>query len=231
MNYGKAADTRSVFILLGMLCVAVILGGCAATYQAHEVEPSGFLGDYSQLERGEKGQALMVYLNPSASWQSYDKMLIDPVTIWYNEDLSNVPKGEAKVLADYLDASLRHHLRADYKLVYRPGPGVLRLRVAMTEAKGSKRTLNLVSSVIPSLRMLSTAKKVTTGTHAFVGKAGIEAEILDSMTEQRLAAAVDRRGGGKKIKDSFSTWKNVQEAFDFWSQRLQTRLTDLRAGQ
>jgi hypothetical protein len=208
--------------------LAVALGGCAATQQARKVEPSGFLGNYAQLQEGGEGEAKLVYIDRTANWAGYDKMMIDPVTIWYDADASNVPKEEAQVLADYLDASLRHHLKQDYALVDRPGPGVLRLRVAMTEAQGAKTALNLVSTVVPQLRALSTVKKIATGTHAFVGRAGVEAEILDSMSNRRLAAAVDRRVGGKTIKGATSTWDDVQKAFDYWSERIQTRLAELR---
>ncbi len=32
------------------LCTALLLGGCAATQQTRSLTPSGFLGDYTQLE-------------------------------------------------------------------------------------------------------------------------------------------------------------------------------------
>jgi hypothetical protein len=74
-------------------------------------------------------------------------------------------------------------------------------------------------------------KKVATGTAAFVGKAGVEAEIQDSMSEERLAAAVDRQVGQKRLEGVTNTWDDVNQAFDYWSERLRMRLAELRAGR
>ncbi len=40
---------------LAVMLVPVLIGGCAPTQQASQVKPSGFLGDYSKLHRGGKG--------------------------------------------------------------------------------------------------------------------------------------------------------------------------------
>ena len=141
----------------------------------------------------------------------------------------DVPEGERQVLVDYLDSSLRHALAKDYRLVDRPGAGTLRLRVAITEAEGSTVPMDALSTVVPQMRALSTAKRVATGTAAFVGKAGVEGEIQDSLTERRLAAAVDRRVGQQSTQGVLNTWDDVQRSFDAWSERLRGRLAQLRA--
>ena len=56
--------------------------GCAPTTQARSVTTSGFLGDYSNLREGKAGEALLVYVKQDAAWRTYDKMLIEPVTVW-----------------------------------------------------------------------------------------------------------------------------------------------------
>lgn len=219
-------------LLIGMAALALATG-CAATHQARSAKPSGFLRDYRDLKPGKKDEALLVYFRPGVDWTKYDAIFLEPVTIWGDVKsgfLQGVPRDEAQVLADYLDASLRNSLSKDYRLVDKPAPGTLRLRVAITEAEGSTVPLDLVSTVIPQLRALSTVKRIGTGTDAFVGKAGIEGEIQDSMTEQRLAAAVDRHVGTKRVRGALSTWADVEGAFDHWSERLRARLASLRSG-
>ena len=127
--------------------------------------------------------------------------------------------------------TLRNSLSKDYKRVDKAGPGTLRLRVAITEAEGSSVPLDLVSTVIPQMRALSAVKRIATGTAAFVGKAGIEGEIEASITNQRLAAAVDRRVGQKRLQGVTNTWDDVQGAFDYWSERVRARLAEFRAGR
>ena len=58
--------SRVGLVLSTLLIVAI--GGCAASRQPRgEVEESGFLRDYSQLEPGKNGQAKLVYIDPRAS--------------------------------------------------------------------------------------------------------------------------------------------------------------------
>ncbi|CAI8767727.1 DUF3313 domain-containing protein [Methylococcus capsulatus] len=51
--------------LPGAVAVA-LLCGCSATKQAREVQPSGFLGSYSSLRKGNGDGPLLVYANPAA---------------------------------------------------------------------------------------------------------------------------------------------------------------------
>lgn len=226
-------------LLAPLACGALFLIGCATTHQARSVEQSGFLRDYSRFEQGGTGffkaftgkedKALRVYVNPQTDWKQYDKIFMDPVTVWGDAGggLMGASSEDLQTLADYLDASIREQLKSDYEFVDRPGRGVLRLRVALTEAKGTPRVLN-VATTAGYGRAASMLKRVTTGTHAFVGAASVEGEILDSLSDERLFAAVDRRAGAKTLKGALSKWNDVQEALDWWSARLKEKLAELR---
>jgi len=56
---------------------------------------------------------------------------------------------------------------------------------------------NAVTTVLPQFRALSTAAGLATNTQVFVGKAAIEVELRDSLSNELLAAGVDERAGGK----------------------------------
>jgi hypothetical protein len=51
-----------------------------------------------------------------------------------------------------------------------------------------------------------------------VGRASVEIELLDSLSGVRLAAAIDRREGGKKVVSG--KWADIEEAFQYWAQKL-----------
>ena len=224
---GHVIATRMLVCILAL----VMIGGCATTRQTRTVEKTGFLGDYSDLREGGSGEAQLVYIKPGARWATYDKIVIDPVTLWTSESIANVPPEDQQLLTDYLDASLRHHLEKDYKIVDRPEAGALRLRVAITDAKGAHMVANTVSKIVPQLRLLTTVGGLATDTQVLVGRAGVEAELQDSVTHERLAAAVDRRAGTKALRGGVSTWADFQNACDYWSERLRTRLADLRGAK
>ena len=103
--------------------------------------------------------------------------------------------------------------------------------MAITEAEDANVTMDTISTVLPIGLAVAALQTVATGTTSFVGSAGVEAELQDSQTGKRLLAAVDRRIGGKITGkfDKFDEWRTVKEAIDYWAQRLQTRLTELRA--
>lgn len=71
------------------------------------------------------------------------------------------------------------------------------MRVAIAEVKPSKPLANTMSTIVPVGIVLAGATKATTGDNLGTGEAGTEFEMIDSVTGERLAAAVDRRQGGK----------------------------------
>ncbi len=212
----------------------LLLMACATTHQVRSIQdPSGFLLDYSNLKEGGSGEAHLVYVDPNADWKTYTKIMIDPVQIWRGDEpdspLGSLSQEDQQFLVDHLYGALKDSLSEDYQIVTEPGPGVMRLRAAVTEARKTRPVLNLISSVAPMGLGISYTKKIVFGTHTSVGLVQVEAELLDAQTNQRLAAAVDRRAGTKAWQSKFSgRWVDVRDAFDFWARRLQMRLAELR---
>jgi Protein of unknown function (DUF3313) len=210
-----------------IVLMVLVLGGCFTTQPVGDVTASGFLEDYSQLKPGERGQAALIYLNPNANLGRYDKFMIDDVAIWYSEEesLRDLPEDDLKQLSLLLKVRVIEALKNEgLSRVKEPGPGAMRIRAAITDAKKSKPILDTVTTVLPQSRVVSAAKRLAFGTHSFVGRAGIEGELLDSQTGERLGAMVDRRGGGKTLQGSLHSWDDVEQAFKFWADRLAYRL-------
>lgn len=213
-----------------IIVLAALLGGCATTEEVTEVEKSGFLGDYSMLQPGGAGQAALRYISPDAQFSAYDKVVIEPITIWVNQaSLKNVPEEERKMLVDYLHTALSSELGKDYKLVRTHGPGVMRLRVAITEASSTSPVMSTVSNVVPQMLLISNVKKLATGTYAFVGSAAAEGELVDGASGARLAAWVDKRSGGESVERiGAGAWDDYRNVCVAWAQQLTKRLAELR---
>jgi hypothetical protein len=212
------------------LVAALVVAGCT-TVQARDATPTGFLGDYSQLRKGGDDEALLTYVDHSVNWKQYTKIKFDPVAIYANEQLKDVSPEQLQTLANYLDATIREHLKNDYQFVDDTGPDVMHLRIAITQAEGSSVVLDTLSTIIPIGRIITEAKLMIAGTGSFAGAAGCEAELTDTITGVRLAAAVDRRIGRKSVKGVFSKWSDAENAYDEWAEKLQKRLADWRAGR
>jgi hypothetical protein len=209
-------------ITAGALIAGLALSvGCSPLRQRREaVEPSGFLRDYSQLQKNDEYPAYLIYIKPRANWSKYNAIMIDSVSLWGASDkLSNEDR---QMIAGMMYNALYDTLGKNFTIANAPGMNVLRLRAAITEAKGSRVALNVVTSVIPQARLLTTVGGMAADTAALVGEASGEMEIVDSVTGVRLAAAVDRETGTKAILrgDKFSKWGDVKEACDYWADRV-----------
>jgi len=226
--------------LHGILVVVILglLAGCAATKQARNVEQSGFLGDiYPQLREGKEGEALLVYkphIINRAQFAEYTKMLLDPVTVWRGKESreEGVPQEEVQILADHFYSLLYLTFDQDYEMVQKPSPNTLRVQVALTKLEESMVVLDVVSTVVPQVRALSTLKGLATGKPAFVGEASVEAKIADAQTGKVLAAAVDRRVGGKNLSaEELDSWGDVNEILEYWAKQARFRLCEARDGE
>ena len=218
---------KSTLILLFLL---IFLQGCAVTQQRRDVDQSGFLGDqYSQLKEGKGDTALLYDINPDVDWASYDKIMLDPVTVWKEEQTTDVAPKDLQTLADFLYAQLHEQLSQDYTMVQEPGPGIMRATFAITEAEASSPTMDTITSVIPQLRILTGIKGLMVGGKpGFVGSASLEAKLTDSVSGTHLIAVADRRGGTKSFSGMTSEWDDVERAYVFWAEKVRWRLCTLR---
>ena len=219
-----------IFIIFSLIAVTV---SCTTTHQARSTKKSGFLGDYSQLQPGDSDEAQLIYINPSAEFGQYNKILIEPISVYTSEvsDLTKLPKEDLQSLIDYLHATLQEQLQKDYEIVSSSGPGTMRLRVAITEAEGSDVVLDTLSSTIPIGVAASGLKRAAVGTNLNVGKARIEAEMVDAQTNERLFAVVDARAGRKYTGkfDKWKEWQDARDSYDYWAKRVKMRLAELRS--
>jgi hypothetical protein len=204
-----------------------LIAGCSSTQQARDVETSGFLGnDYALLAEGQEGEALQVYVDPEANWAAYDKVKLDPVTIWAGDDsgFEDFSAADQQTLADTFYTAIHQELSQDYEMVDALGPDVLHVQVALTEAQASNPAMDTISTIVPQALLLSEAKGLATGKPGFVGEASGEARISDGASGELLAAAVDRRVGGKSISGSTDSWNDVNQAFQYWAKQFRYRL-------
>lgn len=231
-NVRRAARFLGGASILLVACAVSVLG-CAMTRQTSGAKPSGFLDNHAQLRPGEEGEAQWIYINPATQFSQYDKIMFDPLTVWLDtvSDSSNVSREDLSELLGYLAQVLLNSVQPEYTVVDEAGPGVMKIRVAITEAKGSKVGLDVFTSAIPQLRMISSGIGLASDSVVLVGKAAVEMEALDSLTGERLIAVVDERAGTKSLRGSTRTWGDVKEAFDYWGERLRIRLGELRAAQ
>lgn len=226
-------NTKRLIGLILAGAATALVAACTSTSQMRSTKATGFLGDYSRLHQGTGSEAQMVYIRPNVRWAAYDKLIIDPITAYAipGNPLAELPKDQLNALVGYLHATLGEQLGKHYKLVASPGPGTMRLRVALTEANAGRPVMGVMSSLTPPGIAISTLKMAATGKGTGVGQARVEMEIVDATAGERLAAAIDAQSGNKRdFFGNFNKWDDAQDAFDNWAAQLARRLAELRAG-
>lgn len=237
----QRGNMKSTIGLLSLLVAGLLLAGCSQTAapEPNVIQratgetpapppPTGFLGnDYSLLTppaEGSDQKAMLRYVNPSANWGSYNKIMIAPVTFWANDD-SKVSAADQQTLCDYTYNVLAKDLGKNFVIVDQPGPGVLKLSAALTDATSAVPVLRSVSVIVPQARALSLIKMAATGTYAFVGSAQGALKLNDSMSGELLAAAVDKRVGGTSVTNVVVfQWGDAEHAINYWADLTDQRL-------
>jgi hypothetical protein len=190
--------------------------------------PSGFLGnDYSLMTppaAGTDKEAMLRYVNPNASWSSYNKVMVAPVTYWAADD-SKVSATDQQALCNYMYTVLVTDLGKTFVIVDQSGPGVIKVSAALTDATSAVPVLRSISVVVPQARALSVIKMAATGTYAFVGSAQGALKVNDSVSGQLLAAAVDKRVGGASVRNvTVWQWGDADNAMNYWGNLIDQRL-------
>jgi hypothetical protein len=222
----------AVFLLLS-------LNSCKTTRQLTKEsynQPSGFLGDYSQMWHGTNGQANLVYFRPGVNWAKYAKIWIKPIEMWMSDDpkspMNKVSPENRQKLIDLFHTSLYNTLSDSYTMVEKEGPDVLIIHAAITDFMRSRPVVGGISAIYLPIKLISLGKQTLQGTAIGVGSVTIEVEFLDGETNERIAAVLDSRSGTMVIRSKFTgTFGDIGKSFRWWAERLETRLAEEKAGQ
>jgi hypothetical protein len=200
---------------------AVVLAGICGCGGPDEPFTTGFLSDYSKLQRVSDTSCR--YINKAAA-AKYTAFIVDPVVVHFQEGgKAIVTKSEGKLteqdmmdLTNYFhDAIIKAITDAGYPVVYQPRYNVARIRVAITDLDET----NVALAAIPQTRVISGAG---------VGGAAMEAEVVNSMTGQQIAAVVESKAGSRMPFTGLSDWGGAKSAMDEWAKRLKERLDEAK---
>lgn len=211
-----------------LACVLALpaLVACSST---PDPEPSGFLGEgYAALELDRETGNLM-YVKDGADLGRYSKVMLDRVEVWV--DTEDRYRGaswmDVRRVAELFGTAMRTALEGGYPVVEEPGPDVLRIRLAVTgvqaDVDGYSTRENLGYGDPDTADTIS-----ETGTNLDIEAISIEADFLDSVSEERLVAAVVRRSASPTKGET--SWDAVREIFRQLAQRVRLGLDGAHTG-
>ena len=202
------------------IAVVAIMSGCGGGDK--KMVKTGFLSDYTKLT-AESDSSLRYLDKPAVV--GYSSFIVDKVDAHFQEGAKAIDsrfKGklrdeELTDLTNYFHSALVKAIGdAGFGVVYQPGPGVARIRAAITDMEET----NVVLAAIPQTRML---------TGAGVGGASLEFEVVDSRTNRQIAAGIERKAGSRVPFTGLTEWGGAKAAMDAWAKRLKDRLNEAHA--
>lgn len=201
-----------------------------------EIIHSGFLGDYSDFKVINNKTKAEVWLKPGfddfSMLKKYKTIHLVPTEIWLapkDAAYQGINPDELKNITDYFHLVLHEHLDRKYTFVKVAGPETMTLRIAITNIKRTKPHRDWYDFIPIKLVAdggTALARKVT-GKTLNVYQASLELEALDSLTGERLVAAVDTHESHnlKQSKDE-DKWRGITEVLDFWAATIRDRIDE-----
>jgi len=178
-----------------------------------------FHGGMPDFKPGPAGGADFVDIKRGVDLSSYKMMMVEPLSMHFDspEQYTAIPGNELKDLRNDFQNAIADALGDAYPIVDSPRPDTLLLRV-------------LITGMVPSIPGASTGD--TQWKYLSAGGASMKVELLDSLTRERIVAAMDTQTGMKHDPgQSMDKWVHARAAFKFWAGRLRQFLDSARGSK
>jgi hypothetical protein len=196
-------------LIISILCSIcfMVLYGCQSPGQTDQrygqpLSSTGFLSDYSKLQ--PISQTSYRYVNPDKGIGNYGRFIIDKVEVIFDAKTKGEIKSwdDIEKLRSYMRKTVIDTLEPRYTAVERhPGPGVARVRIALTD-----------------IEMSAPLK---------LAKVSMELEVVDSQTGEQVAALIESQKKGVPLY-GYDRWSGAKAIMDGWAKRFYDRLEESR---
>jgi hypothetical protein len=252
-------------LLPSLLVTAALVAGCASSElgvstvmgsgtsvtatDASRLTQSGFLSDYKRLRPTSWGEGIQCWRDPGLQASRYDKVMVSRIFV-STQGEQTIDPSDLKTLTDYFHASLVHALSREMKVVEKPGPGVIVIRIALTRLAPTGVAESVAGTLVPYAFIAEAGSGTATGRPAgstpYLGETGVEIQFRDGGNGAVLGECRDTEIGRKYAAElnagtvgaaqtwasgylsSFQQWSYAKNAFDKWSMLIAQRLGQLR---
>ena len=262
-----AANARRI-AGIGLIAGALALAAGCQTYDAAlgsgtgvtasdpaRLTRSGFLSDYARLKPNPQAGGIECWRDPRLDAARFDKVLVSRIVVSLapakgEGEPKTIDPSDLKTLTDYFHASLVKALKPQMQVVDKAGPGVVVIRIALTNLEPTTVSDSVAGTLIPYAFVAEAGSGVATGRPAgstpYMGETGMEMQFRDGGNGQIIAECRDTQIGRKYASDvdagavgaaqtwasgylnSFQAWSYAKNAFDKWSLLVATRFAELR---
>ena len=97
---------KNAIKLFVLIIAAASIIGCKTTHTSRSVDATGFLSDYTSLQAGSGDDPQLIYINETANWAGYKKVLMDQIRVYTPRDtkLAKMSAADRQLLVQQIRA-------------------------------------------------------------------------------------------------------------------------------
>ena len=220
-------NIRKIVICAAMASTALLF----SSSQADELIYSGFMSDYTQLEKVTDGTADYRYIAPGNEERmaQFDAVMIDQPEIFIANDspYRGAKPKHMTALAETLRTGITSALSEDMYVVGIPGEKVLYIRIGITNLKLTKKKKSILGYT-PAGMVIGGIKGAATSDLA--KKANLQSMVLelegfDSVSGERIFANIDSIGSDAQ---QHASWEELEAFMAKYGRIMQCRFDNAR---
>ena len=221
---------RSIRHSLAALAFACLFSGAAFPAQP---QSAGFIDDVPTLTEVPGVIGAWGWENRETA-RNYDRFIFDTVEIFLADDspYKGINGTQMEAISTSLIGHMQQALEPDYPMVSQPGERVMRMSLALTNVKITKKKKNILNFTPVGLVVGGIRSIADSLSNVSLEGAQVEAIAADSVTgERHFVRIVTKPFVQAAVSEDKMSWNALEKAFSFYAKNMRRQLDELRAEQ
>lgn len=194
-------------------------------------DPTAYAGlssaQHLKPDPSDRSGRILYRYNSGTNWRQYDKIIVDPVTIYRGQDnqFVKISEQDKNTLATYMQSQFTQKLRTRFSVVNSSAPGTLRIHLTLTGAKTTTPVLGPFSHLDVGGGVYNAVQAARDKEGSMTGSVAYAVEIYDATSNTLLSAYVTKQyPNAMNVGASFGALKASQVAIDKGADALLAQL-------
>ena len=206
--------------------IVITLGFASQAWGADQPKLSDFIEEPPVMKPIPDMPGAWHWNKPGVDFKNYDKALLTYIEIFIAPDskYKGIDADQMKILSDSMRAVMTEALEPDTPVVSKAGPGVIILRIAITNVHLGKPERRVREYLPIGLAVSGIKKLAGKSKNLSLKDASVEAEMFDPQTGDRLAVRIDTKPLRNMSDESEEmSWETIEESLKVYGNRFRDR--------
>ena len=188
----------------------------------------------SNMQASSSVTGRISWVRPGTDFRKYTSVMIAPVSIYDGSDTDwgNTAPADRTEIANYLQAAYSKAIGQTLRIVNRPGPNTLLLKMQLVGVQSNVPVASTVSRIYPAGLVANVFNQASDKPGTFSGSVTYAVSLFDSTSNTLLAAAINKKfPEALDITSTLSTNAAAKAGIDQGAAQVGKTIQLLRAGQ